>query len=333
MLINTFKTIAFGITILTLITACSPKRTGEKPEGEKTESLSFLTFNSDSAFEFVKTQVNFGPRVPNSEASRACAKWLAETLRRYTPETHIQAFKARAYNGEILNGQNIIASFHPQAKKRILLGAHWDSRPYADLDPDPANHRKPIDGANDGASGVGVLLELARLMSISEPSAGVDIVLFDAEDYGPPQDNQSSGNEEAWGLGSQYWGRNPHIPNYRAQYGVLLDMVGVPNPTFLMEGFSMYYAPQIVKKVWDIAHALGYGKYFPFEKGGYITDDHYFVNKIANIPMINIIHLEPQPNQGTFFKYWHTQMDNLDNVDPYSLQMVGDVLVRLVYTP
>jgi Zn-dependent M28 family amino/carboxypeptidase len=330
---NTLRHIALFIIILALAMACSPKESREKAETKTHTSVNYPDFQADSAFHYVRKQVDFGPRVPNTVASRDCAKWLTETLRRFSPETRVQAFKARAYNGDILNGQNIIASFNLQAKKRILLGAHWDSRPYADLDPDPANHRKPIDGANDGASGVGVLLELARIMRMTEPAVGVDIVLFDAEDYGPPHDNQSSGNEEAWGLGSQYWSKNPHIPNYRAQYGVLLDMVGVPNPSFLMEGFSMYYAPQIVKKVWETAHSLGYGKYFPFEKGGYITDDHYFVNKIANIPMINIIHLEPQPSQNTFFKYWHTQMDNIDNVDPYSLQMVGDVLVRLVYTP
>lgn len=162
---------------------------GEKPvlkeKGEQKVSKVYPAFNGDSAFNFVKRQVDFGPRVPNTEASIRCATWMMQTLQRYTPHVQVQQFKARAYNGLILNGRNIIASFNLDAKARILLASHWDSRPYADHDPDPANHRKPIDGANDGASGVGVLLELARIMHQHTPSIGVDIVLFDAEDYGP----------------------------------------------------------------------------------------------------------------------------------------------------
>ncbi|MDK2908766.1 MAG: hypothetical protein PWR20_333 [Bacteroidales bacterium] len=320
------------LLIILFLGACGG---GEKPvlkeKGEQKVSKVYPAFNGDSAFNFVKRQVDFGPRVPNTEASIRCATWMMQTLQLYTPHVQVQQFKARAYNGLILNGRNIIASFNLDAKARILLASHWDSRPYADHDPDPANHRKPIDGANDGASGVGVLLELARIMHQQTPSIGVDIVLFDAEDYGPPSDLQTDEGNDWWGLGSQYWSRNPHQPGYQARYGILLDMVGVQNPTFPMEGFSLYYASSVVKKVWDVAATLGYGSAFIPEPGGYITDDHYYVNKIARIPMINIIHLERNPDGGTFYPYWHTMGDSIDKVDENSLQMVGEVLVKVIY--
>lgn len=324
--------ISFFVVLAFLLGACGH---GKKPSPQKEGTIKvdkkYPVFNADSAFEFVARQVAFGPRVTGSEANARCAAWITKTLLRYTPHVQIQAFKVRAYNGTTLNGRNIIASFNPESRVRILLGAHWDSRPYADHDPDPANHRKPIDGANDGASGVGVLMELARLMQQQAPSVGVDIVLFDAEDYGPPSDLQSEEGNDWWGLGSQYWSRNPHKPGYQARYGILLDMVGVQNPTFPMEGFSLYYAPAVVKKVWDLAAEMGYGGSFIQEPGGYITDDHYYVNKIARIPMINIIHLERSSGGSSFYPFWHTMGDTLDKVDKNSLQMVGNVLVQVIY--
>ncbi|MGC8864531.1 MAG: M28 family peptidase [Bacteroidales bacterium] len=325
--------IAIIVVMASMLGACGHGKKSIPAEGETRKIEKNLpVFNADSAYEFVARQVAFGPRVTSSEASARCAAWITRTLRRYTPHVQVQAFKVRAYNGETLNGKNIIASFQPENKVRILLGAHWDSRPYADHDPDQANHRKPIDGANDGASGVGVLMEIARLLQLQAPSVGVDIVLFDAEDYGPPSDLQSDEGNDWWGLGSQYWSRNPHKSGYQARYGILLDMVGVQNPTFPMEGFSLYYAPAVVKKVWDIAAEMGYGNSFISEPGGYITDDHYYVNKIANIPMINIIHLERNASGGTFYPFWHTLGDSLDKVDKNSLQMVGNVLVGVIYS-
>lgn len=318
---------------LIFLNACGNGGKSSSKEGvEKKSVIVYPIFNADTAYFFVKRQVDFGPRVPNTNASSRCAEWMVGVLRRYTFEVHIQSFKARAYNGQVLNGRNIIASFNPDQKNRIMLAAHWDSRPYADHDPDPTNHRKPIDGANDGASGVGVLMELGRLMHQQAPPLGVDIILFDLEDYGPPSDLQTDENNDWWGLGSQYWSRNPHKMGYQARFGILLDMVGVQNPTFPMEGFSLYYAPSVVKKVWTLAAELGYQDVFVAEPGGYITDDHYYVNKIANIPMINIIHLERNQGNGTFYPHWHTLGDSLDKVDKNSLQKVGDVLVRVIYS-
>jgi len=287
--------------------------------------------NADSAYYFVAKQLSFGPRVPGSEAHTQCARWMEETLRRFADTVIVQHFKARVFSGAIYDGKNIIASFQPEKKNRIVLGAHWDSRPFADYDPDPSNHNSPIDGANDGASGTGVLIEIARLLSQNHPSIGVDIILFDLEDYGPPQDMQLRESTEWWGLGSQYWSRNLHKPRYTAKYGILLDMVGAGDAVFPQEGFSMFYAPEVVKKVWRIAGELGFGSYFVSDRGTYITDDHYFVNTIARIPMINIIHLDPASPNGTFYQHWHTVNDNLDQISSETLRVVGQTVITVIF--
>ncbi|MCF8364997.1 MAG: M28 family peptidase [Bacteroidales bacterium] len=293
--------------------------------------LSTPVFNADSAYYFVEKQLSFGPRVPETEAHEACALWLEATLGKFADSVMVQEFKARVYDNRIFSGKNIIASFKPDFQNRIFLSSHWDSRPYADHDPDVSKHDVPIDGANDGASGTGVLIEIARQLSIQNPGIGIDIVLFDLEDYGPPQDSQTDQASETWGLGSQYWARNFHVPGYSARYGILLDMVGASDAIFPLEGFSMYYAPDIVKKVWNIAGEIGYGDYFVFDNGGYITDDHYFVNLIAQIPTINIIHLDPASVNGTFYDHWHTVNDNLEQIEPATLKVVGQTVLEVIF--
>ncbi len=288
-------------------------------------------FNADSAYYFVEKQLSFGPRVPETEAHAQCADWLVTTLEKYAPDVKVQEFKARIYDNRILNGKNIIASFKPDFQKRIFLSAHWDSRPYADHDADPGKHNTAIDGANDGASGTGILIEIARQLSLYNPKIGVDIVIFDLEDYGPPQDNQTNQNTETWGLGSQHWSKNPHTYGYSANYGILLDMVGASDAVFPKEGFSMYYAPDVVEKVWSIARSIGYENYFLDETKGYITDDHYFVNTIAGIPTINIIHLDDNSANGSFYDHWHTVNDNLDQIDPATLKIVGQTVLTVVF--
>lgn len=287
-------------------------------------------FNADSALKYIAKQLSFGPRVPNSEAHRKCGDWLASELKRYAHEVIEQKGQVYAYDKTRLNFRNIIASWKPEQKNRILLCAHWDSRPFADHDPDPANRRKPVEGANDGASGTGVLLEIARQFSIKEPTAGVDIVLFDVEDYGPHQDEGAHNSTDQWGLGSQYWATNPHKPGYRAKYGILLDMVGASGATFYMEGISMEYAADIVRHVWTIGNRLGYSSFFLFENGGYITDDHYFVNKIANIPTINIIHQDRNTHSG-FYPYWHTVGDTFDKMDKFTLKATGQTVLAVIF--
>jgi glutaminyl-peptide cyclotransferase len=294
-------------------------------------TISVPDFDADSAYYFVEKQLSFGPRVPGSDAHAACAQWLEITLRRFATKVVVQEFKARVYNNLVFDGKNLIASFNPDMQRRILLAAHWDSRPYADHDPDPANHNTPIDGANDGASGTGVLIEIARQLSRQSPPLGIDIILFDLEDYGPPQDSQTWESTDMWGLGSQYWAKNPHTPRYSANFGILLDMVGAPDARFPLEGFSMYYAPVITKKVWELAGRLGYGDYFVFEQGAHITDDHYFINRDARIPTINIIHLDPASPNRTFFEHWHTVNDNIDQIDPHTLSVVGNVVLSVIF--
>ncbi|MDX9942822.1 MAG: M28 family peptidase [Bacteroidales bacterium] len=301
--------------------------TGEAPS--RSSAVEVPEFNQDSAYAYVARQVAFGPRVPNTESHRQAAAWMAEILARFADTVEVQQARVRAFDGTVLNISNIIASFEPEARNRILLCAHWDSRPFADYDPDPANHYKPIPGANDGASGVGVLIEIARVLSEKDPGIGVDIVLFDAEDYG--QHEQASQQvEDTWGLGSQYWSRTPHRHDYNARFGILLDMVGASGAQFRQEGFSTFYAPNIVRKVWATARRIGYGHFFLEEQGGYVTDDHYYVNTIRNIPTINIIHQENNQLHG-FFPQWHTLEDDIDFIDPSTLKAVGQTVLTVIF--
>lgn len=294
-------------------------------QNPKTEEKAIIVpaFSSDSAYLFTKEQVDFGPRVPNTKAHDDCAAYLSMQLKRFGADVIEQKANLMAFDRTVLKSVNIIGSYNPKAKIRVLLFAHWDSRPWADNDPNPQNHSKPVMGANDGASGVGVLLEMARLMGKNAPTVGVDIIFFDAEDYG------SSASEESWALGTQYWAKNPHVPGYTARYGILLDMVGAPDALFYREQGSDQYAGSVVTKVWSQAKSLGFEQYFKDEKGGAVTDDHIYVNKIIGIPSINIIHFDP--NTGGFGAYWHTINDTMKNVDKNTLNAVGTTLMHVVY--
>ncbi|PID95516.1 MAG: glutamine cyclotransferase [Bacteroidetes bacterium] len=326
------------ILIIISIIGCHEDKKTSKTTSKKTKSSSTITqkpvkvpeFNGQSAYDFVKKQVDFGPRVVNSKAHKKCGTYLVQTLSQYADTVFEQNAKVRAYNQSILNIKNIIASFNPEKEKRVLLASHWDSRPFADYDKDKKNHWTPIDGANDGASGVGVLLEVARLLKQHPINIGIDIILFDAEDYGAPQFVQTT-QQDDWALGSQYWSKNPHTYGYQANYGILLDMVGASNARFPKEAFSLYYAPNVVNKVWRMAKQLNYGEYFIEEEGTTIMDDHYYVNQLTNIPMIDIIHLDNTTDNNTFFEHWHTTKDNIDIIDKETLRIVGDVLLHVIY--
>jgi len=320
-----------AIIVLTVVACKSEdKQKKSEPTEEKSRAEIFVPdFNADSAYAYVQKQVDFGPRAPGSEAHAQCAQWLTNTMKRFTPNVEVQHFKARIFDRKTYNGQNIIGIFNPEKKERILLCAHWDTRPFADHDPNPENRNTPIDGANDGASGVGVLLEVARQFNLHNPDIGVDIIFFDLEDFGKPQATQLE-VEDDWCLGSQYWSRTPHKPGYRAKFGILLDMVGVPNPNFTQEGMSVYFARHIVDKVWSIASQLGYEQYFPTTETPAIIDDHYYINKLIRIPTIDIIHYEPESSSG-FFHYWHTVDDTMEHIDKETLRIVGDVVLTVVY--
>ena len=297
---------------------------------KKIPLVSTASFNSDSAFGFVQKQVDFGPRVPNTKEHNACANFLVNQLYRFGLDTSIQRAKVRAYNNKILNAKNIIGRFKPELNNRILLFAHWDTRPYADRGKE--RRTKPIDGANDGGSGVAVLLELARAIHSDsiKPNIGFDIVFFDAEDYGQPDGTMVSNAGGTWCLGSQYFASNIPFTNYRPRYGICLDMVGAANAVFPKEGVSMYYAPQVVNNVWRIAKELGYGNYFSDAViSGGLTDDHTYINQIANIPSIDIIHYEI--NRRDFGTFHHTHDDNLSLIDKEPLKAVGETVMQVLY--
>lgn len=316
------------IALSLLLFSCGHKQDKEQKEQPKS-TISAPAFDSDSAFAFVKAQTDFGPRTPNSEAHKQCAAWLVSKLNAYCDTVYVQDFTATAYDGKLLKSQNIIGSFDPDKTERVLLASHWDSRPIADHDPNVENRDKPIDGADDGASGVGVLLELARQLQKDRPNVGVDIIFFDAEDYGTPSGVDLPG--DWWCLGSQYWAKNPHVEDYNAKYGILLDMVGAPDAKFHHEYFSAFYAQNIVSKVWGIAYQLGYGSYFINQQAHPITDDHYYVNTLANIRMIDIIHQDNTYGTG-FRSVWHTLNDNINNIDAHTLGVVGTTLRAVIKT-
>lgn len=288
-------------------------------------------FDRDSAYQFIADQAAFGPRVPNTTAHTACKDYLAAKLQSFGASVIEQDFKAQAYTGTTLNATNIIGQFNPTARKRIVLAAHWDSRHIADNDPDESKRNEPVMGVDDGASGVGVLLEIARQLGANPiENLGVDIIFFDAEDYG----ETGSGAVETWGLGSQHWSRNFHVSDYQAAYGILLDMVGAKNARFPIEGTSARYAPNVVRKVWRLAQGMGYGDYFSSQNVGGITDDHYFVNTIARIPMIDIINLPVKTGTNTdelFVNHWHTVNDTMENIDKRTLRAVGQVVLAVLY--
>ncbi|GHU67861.1 glutamine cyclotransferase [Bacteroidia bacterium] len=313
------------ISILLLGCACKqPAKTTEMIVQKQ-----IPTFNADSAYTYTVNQVAFGPRVPNTAAHRACGNYLAAELKRFGANVIEQEATLYTYKRQAIQAKNIIASFAPELKNRILLCAHWDSRPFADHDPDPKNHHQAIDGANDGAGACGVLLEIARQTGLQSPEIGIDIVLFDAEDWGTPEFDRDRYGSTGWCLGSEYWAKNPHTPNYTAQFGILLDMVSAPNAQFYQEYFSMQTAGNIVRKVWNAAQALGYNDYFINQSGGQVEDDHRNVMRFRHIPCIDII--QYNPNNDGFGDYWHTVNDNIENVSRETMQAVGQTLLYVIY--
>ncbi len=308
---------------------------------EETEELAKVnpvgpSFNADSAYAFTKAQCDFGPRDMNSRGHDLCGEWIVSKFKEYGCKVTTQTATLAGYDGTKLRSRNIMASINPEATMRILLCAHWDSRPWADNDPDSANWRKPILAANDAASGVSVMLELARIIGKSKDEKafnkqlGIDFVCFDAEDWGTPQWADVADNADSWALGAQYWSKN--LPQgYEARYGILLDMVGGVGAKFYREGMSMQYAPEIVKKVWRAAREVGFGSYFPKEDGGVITDDHVPVNQFAKIPTIDIIPYYADCQQSSFGPTWHTLADNMENIDKNTLKAVGQTLVQVIY--
>lgn len=333
------RPLALLLTLLALLlsaASCDGSRT--KKEEKQTAAAATpapTPFSADSAYSYVAAQVAFGPRVPGTEAHRRCGAYLAAQLRACGLDVVEQRMTLAAYDGTALDGLNLIGRYRPEAERRLMLFAHWDSRPYADAESDPARRSTPIDGANDGASGVGVLLEIARLLQSEGLPAegwGVDILFFDAEDYGVPQYEDYDGNtEETWGLGAQYWARHPHTADYRAELGILLDMVGDRDAAFYRELFSQESAGKAVTELWQTAERLGYGRYFHNAMGGGLVDDHVFVIRHRRIPCLDVVDYDPERPKG-FPDAWHTHGDTMDRISRETLEAVGATLWELLRT-
>lgn len=326
----------FNISFLLLLSAC----TGQTKKTTSPDTIALAPapeFVADSAMSYVHTQCNFGARVPGSAAHKACGDWITAQFALFGATTSEQRTELRGYDGQLMPCRNLVASMQPNAADRILITAHWDSRSWADNDANSANHHTPVLAANDGASGVAVMLEMARAMQMTPLPFGVDFICFDLEDQGTPQwaenvmtDNDLEDEADYWCLGSRYWAEHAFATGYTARYAINLDMVGGRGARFEMEGFSRHYATPMVNMVWHLAEQLGYGEFFPIRDGGYVTDDHLPVNQIAHIPAIDII---PHHNDGhsSFGPTWHTVSDTPENIDPAVLKAVGQTLLQLLY--
>lgn len=271
-------------------------------------------FDAQRAFGYLQNQCDFGPRNPGSDAHRKTQQYLFDSLNKLTNLVRTQEFLHfdSALKKELVLS-NVIANFYPEEKERILLCAHWDTRPWADQDSAIINRNQPIPGANDGASGVAVLLELANILSQKKPKFGVDIVFFDGEDYG------KRGNLKEYCLGSAFFAKN--LPIARPKFGILLDMVGDKDLNIYKERYSYTYAPEIVNLIWDKAQKLKLNSFYP-EVRHPIWDDHMPLI-LAGIPTVDIIDFD--------YPYWHTLGDTPDKCSEQSLETVGKLLISILY--
>jgi len=320
MISNTMKMTLLYIILAAVMTACGStgNTTTNSSAQDSVATDARPSFDGDSAYALTHEQCDFGPRVPGTQAHAKCAQWLINKLQTSCDTVILQTGTVQTARSGKLDIKNIIGIINPEATQRLLLLAHWDTRPWADNDPDQSNHDKPVMGANDGASGVGVLLQLARQLKETGTTLGVDILLVDAEDMGVDD------NEESWALGTQYWAQHPHVEGYKPLFGILLDMVGDSNATFPREYYSVQYAGGFGDMVWKLAQ----GNHFVNVQGGAVTDDHIFINR-AGIPCIDIIDLRSD-NETGFCPQWHTTGDTMDAISTTTLAEVGQTLLNVI---
>lgn len=323
------KYLGFSVLFLATLSSCNLKNGVEQNTNQQSETKKAITipqFNADTAYQNIATQVAFGPRIPNSKGHTDCGNWLQARLKEICDTVFVQETTVIAGDKTVLPCKNLIGAINPDAKRRILLLSHWDSRPWADQEKPPSY--TPIDAADDGASGVGVLLELGKVLKANKfnKDIGVDILFVDVEDYG-----KSEWGDDSYALGAQYWAKHPHLPNYTAEAGILLDMVGAKGAFFPQEGFSKQYASYVLKQVWQAAGEAGYSSLFSYQEGGFITDDHIPINEIRKIPTIDIINL-PQGSHTGFGSHWHTHNDNMNIIDKNTLKAVGQTLLQYLYS-
>lgn len=325
-----FSLLIIIITGISFTISCNSCQSKKEIFSSEPYQMKSPSFNADSAYLFIEKQVEFGPRVPGTLAHQECGDYLVSKLNEFGASVIQQRANVTHYDGQNIEIRNIIGVYNADVKKRILLFAHWDSRPFSDEETDSTSRNLPVTGADDGASGVGALLEIARQIHLNSLDLGIDIIFFDLEDWGQPSYTTDWVPGDWWCVGSQYWSKHPHVENYKAHFGILLDMVGGANATFLKEGYSLQYASNVVDKIWSTALRLGYGNYFISKRGGFITDDHVPVNQNHRAPSANIINLKLETNTG-FVPYWHTQKDDMRNIDKNTLKAVGQTVLEVVY--
>lgn len=333
------KALYFISHIIYLIFLCSlascTGKSGQAASDADTASLAPAPrFCADTAMAYVVTQCDFGPRVPGTPAHETCGDWIKSRFAAAGLQTGQQTGTVRGFDGQTLPCRNIMARTKPDAATRILITAHWDSRAWADNDPDAANHHTPVLAANDGASGVAVMLEIARHLVAEPPAVGIDFVCFDVEDQGHPQwaeDFDSDADEtQFWCLGSRLWAEEAFNTGYKARFAINLDMVGGRGARFAIEAYSRRQAASVVDLVWSTAARLGYGNLFPTDIAGYVMDDHVPVAQLAGVPAIDIIP-NVDDSRSSFGPTWHTTNDTPDAIDPAVLAAVGQTILQVIY--
>ncbi len=280
-----------------------------------------IQFDGDSAFNWLEKQCEFGPRNPGSKGYSDCKDFFIQNLKNFSDTVFTQNFTyTELWDNNTYNLSNIIAEFNTNSEKHILLGAHWDTRPWADKDLNPSNRFTPIIGANDGASGVAVLMELAKMFNSNQPPINITLVLFDGEDMGV------EGIPDSYAKGSQYFAKN--LPIRKPDYGIIIDMIGDRILEIPIERNSYRVAPKLVNELWDLAEKLKLPA-FQNRLGYDIYDDHVPLWEFAGIPTIDLIDFN-YPNQRV--NYWHTLNDIPQNCSPESLDQVGCLLTNYIYS-
>lgn len=318
------RPILLSAMLTILLVACSSKPGAEAASvAEPTDTIAAPAFNADSARALIAEQCAFGPRVPGTEAHRRCGDRIETLLRQYADTVMVQTAELTTFDGTRLQARNFIAELNPRAEQRVLLVAHWDCRPWADKDPDPAKRQLPVMGANDGASGVAVIIEVLRCLAAARPHIGIDVLLTDVEDWGESNDDSS------WALGTQYWAAHQHRDNYRPIHAILLDMVGGEASVFAPEHFSLQAAPATVRLFWEHGRQVN-PAIFTLERGTAVTDDHVPLQR-AGIRCIDVIGTRADAPYD-FVPQWHTTADTLDHISTATLAAVGQALLLFLYS-
>ncbi|MFA8343586.1 MAG: M28 family peptidase [Rhodothermaceae bacterium] len=321
------KKVLLLIVAALLLAGCGgeKKTKAQKPLYDLTSGKAVPKFSGENAYKYVEEQVAFGPRNPNSQGAKMALQYFKNFFEQNCDKFELQNFIYTGYQNEKLDLTNIIAKYKPEAKRRIILCAHWDTRPRAEQDKNEANKHKPILGANDGGSGTGVLMEIARILKENPVDYGVDIILFDGEDYGEASDLDN------FCIGSKYFGATKD-PSYQPVFAILLDLIGDIDAKYPQDPESMSKAPEVVNMVWRIAQDIGASRFISATGSG-IYDDHVALNQ-NGIKAINIIDSDIVGADSDIERknYWHTQNDTMENIDKEALQQVGDVLVKLIYS-